>query len=61
MALFFKAEIETEVIGDGEGFIQILQGEQVVWLSVNQFENIVNQEKHIVREAFGIEKAPEAE
>lgn len=60
MAIFLKAELETEVSGDGDGFISILQKkpdgeESIVWLSVHQFETIFNQEKHIVREALGVE------
>jgi hypothetical protein len=66
MGLFLRAEIETEVYGDGDGFIRISQtndkGEDVeVWLSVNQFQIIFNQENHLVNEAFGVEKEPEAE
>ena len=60
MSVFLKAELETEVTGDGDGFISILQKksngeESVVWLSVHQFETIVNLEKHLVSEALGTE------
>ena len=60
MAIFLNAENETEVRGDGSGFIQILQKnhlgeESVVFLSVNQFQTIFNHEKSIVKEALGDE------
>jgi len=60
MAVFLNAELETEVTGDGNGFIQILQKsnlgeESVVFLSVHQFQTIFNHEKSIVREALGTE------
>ena len=60
MSIFLKAELETEVVGHGDGWISFNQktanGEEVViWLSVNQFEIIFNLEKHIVREALGTE------
>ena len=60
MSIFLKAELETEVCGDGDGFICISQksidGEKsIIWLSVHQFEAIFNQEKHLVREALGTE------
>ena len=62
MGLFLRAEIETEVYGDGDGFIRISQtndkGEDVeIWLSANQFGIIVEQEKFLVNEAFrGVDK-----
>ena len=60
MSIFFKAELETEVVGHGDGWISFSQklsdGEVIViWLSVHQFETIFNHEKHIVREAMGTE------
>jgi hypothetical protein len=60
MAIYLRAEIETEVHGDGDGFITITQtdsnGEKTeIYLTVHQFETIFNHEKHIVREAFGTE------
>ena len=60
MSIFLKAELETDVVGDGHGFISITQkmpnGEEtVIWLSVHQFETIFNHEKHIVCEALGSE------
>jgi len=66
MGLFLRAEVATEVCGDGDGFIRISQtndeGVDVeVCLSVNQFQIIFNQEKHLVNEAFGVEKEPDAE
>ena len=59
MSIFLKAELETEVVGDGDGFISILQKrpdneESVVWLSVHQFETLVNEQKHLVNEALGL-------
>jgi hypothetical protein len=60
MSIFLKAELETEVCGDGDGFISILQKrrdgeESVIWLSVHQFETIFNHQKTIIREALGTE------
>ena len=60
MSIFLKAELETEIVGHGDGWISFNQkttdgGEIVIWLSVHQFETIFNQEKHIVREALGVE------
>jgi hypothetical protein len=60
MSIFLKAELETEVVGHGDGWISFTQtlphDEKVeIWLSVNQFEIIFNLEKHIVREALGTE------
>ena len=60
MSIFLPAELETEVVGHGDGFISINQkdkvGEEVViWLTVHQFETIFNREKHLVREALGTE------
>ena len=60
MSIFLKAELETEVVGHGDGWISINQKtidreELVIWLSVHQFETIFNHEKHIVREALGVE------
>ena len=60
MSIFLKAELETEVVGHGDGWISFTQtlphGEKlVIWLSVNQFEIIFNLEKHIIREALGTE------
>ena len=60
MSIFLKAELETEIVGHGDGWIsfnqELLDGEKVViWLSVHQFETICNQEKHIVCEALGVE------
>jgi hypothetical protein len=60
MSIFLKAELETEIVGHGDGWISFNQktpdgGEAVIWLSVHQFETIFNQEKHIVREALGVE------
>jgi len=60
MGIFLKPELKTDVVGDGDGFIKIIQtqddGEQaVIWLSVHQFETIFNHEKFIIREALGTE------
>lgn len=60
MSIFLKAELKTDVVGDGDGFISITQTlpndeEVTVWLSVHQFQTIFNQEKHLVREALGSE------
>jgi hypothetical protein len=60
MSIFLKAELETEVVGSGDGFVTITQRtpdgeESFIWLSVHQFETIFNHEKQIVREALGSE------
>lgn len=59
MGLFFRPERETEVRGDGDGWISIKQqtckGEVVVWLTIHQFQTIFNHEKHLLAEAMGDE------
>ena len=60
MALYLQAEQETEVVGCGDGFISIKQTnsdgeEREIFLSLHQFQTIVNHEKHLVREALGTE------
>jgi hypothetical protein len=60
MSIYLPKELETEVVGHGDGLISINQktidgDELVVWLTVHQFETIFNHEKHIVREALGSE------
>ena len=60
MSIFLKAELETEVAGDGDGLISILQKgpdgeESVILLTIHQFETIFNHEKAIVREALGMQ------
>jgi hypothetical protein len=60
MSIYLKAELQTDVVGDGDGWISITQTladdtNVVVWLSVHQFQTIFNHEKHLVREALGSE------
>lgn len=60
MLIFLKAELKTDVVGYGDGFISITQtlpnGEEItVWLSVHQFQTIFNREKHLVHESLGTE------
>ena len=60
MSIFLPAELETVVVGHGDGFISINQKnkegeESLIWLTVHQFETIFNREKHLVREALGTE------
>ena len=60
MALSLPSEYATDIYGDGQGCIVIEQtdthGEKVVvFLSINQFSTVVEQEKHLVREALGTE------
>jgi hypothetical protein len=60
MSIFLKAELKTDVVGHGDGWISITQTlpdeeEIKIWLSVNQFETIFNHEKHLVCEALGTE------
>lgn len=57
MPIFLNKEFETQVNGDGCGFICITQknneDEEVsIWLSVNQFQTIFNHEKFILKEAL---------
>jgi len=57
MPIYLSKEFETEVTGDGCGFICITQKndkdeEVVIWLSTNQFQTIFNHEKFILKEAL---------
>ena len=56
MPIFLPNELETEVFGNGNGFICITQKdkrkETTIWLSIHQFETIWNHEKTLVREAL---------
>jgi len=59
MSIFLKAELETDVVGDGDGFISFVQklpNDQkiLIWLSVHQFEVLIDQKDHIISEAWGI-------
>jgi hypothetical protein len=57
MAIYLKSEWRTELEGDGDGFIRITQWqdgcEQTIWLSLHQFQTILNHEKTLTREAVG--------
>lgn len=60
MSIFLKAELETAIVGDGDGWISLTQklphGEEVViWLSLHQFEIMVQEQEHLLREALGTE------
>jgi hypothetical protein len=59
MGIALKAEWKTDVEGSGDGFVKITQyqddGEQTVWLSLNQFQRIISFEKTLTREAVGSE------
>jgi hypothetical protein len=60
MSIHLRAELQTDVVGGGDGTITITQIDELgrtqeVYLTVNQFERIFNHEKHIVREAMGTE------
>lgn len=56
MPIFLRKEFETEIVGHGDGFISINQkndeDENVIWLSVKQFQDICNLQDLIVDEAF---------
>jgi hypothetical protein len=59
MSIFLKAELETDVVGDGDGFISFVQKlpddqKILIWLSVHQFEVLIEQKDHIISEAWGI-------
>lgn len=58
MAIYLPQEFETEVHGE-DAHICIKQTnngeESIVWLTIHQFETIVNREQHLVREALGTE------
>ena len=59
MALFLKKEMETSVVGEG-GYIKIVQLDtdgvySEIWLTINQFSEIFNQEKHLIAEALGLD------
>lgn len=60
MAIYLPSEMETEVFGD-RGMVCIMQTKEVgeiveIWLTVRQFQEIWNHEKHIVAESLGVEK-----
>jgi len=60
MSIFLPAELETQVVGSGDGKITITQIDELgrtqeIYLTVHQFESIFNREKHLVREALGTE------
>ena len=56
MPVCLPKEIETEVVGHGDGTISITQyrddDEVIIWLTVHQFSTIFNHEKTIVKEAL---------
>ena len=56
MPIFLPHEMETEIFGNGHGFICITQKDgkkdTTIWLSVHQFSTILNHEKTLVREAL---------
>ena len=56
MPIFLPEEYETEVYGNGSGFIVIQQKQEsetlTIFLSVHQFETIFNHEKRIMKEAY---------
>lgn len=58
MALYLPVELQTEVHGE-DGHICIKQtcDDEVreIWLTVHQFEEIFNRERHLVNEALGTE------
>jgi hypothetical protein len=56
MPIFLPEEFETEVYGNGTGFIVVEQKQAsetyTIYLSVHQFETIFNHEKRIMKEAY---------
>lgn len=60
MAIFLPSEIETSVSAEN-GMVCIMQIDKddetvEIWLTVRQFEEILNHSKHIINEARGVEK-----
>jgi hypothetical protein len=58
MSIFLKAELETAIVGDGDGWISLTQKlpndqEIVIWLSLHQFEIMVQEQEHLINEALG--------
>ena len=62
MTIFLPHEMETEISGNGHGFICITQKdgkkESFVWLTIHQFETIFNHQKTLLREAVTPDDAP---
>ena len=54
--------METEIFGNGHGFICITQKdgkkETIIWLTIHQFETIWNHQKTLVREAVTPDDTP---
>ena len=62
MPIFLPHEMETEVFGNGHGFICITQKdgkkETIIWLTIHQFETICNHQKTLLREAVNPDDTP---
>ena len=58
MPIFLPKQSEIVVAGDGAGFISITETEgkveTIIWLSIEQFRDICNQQDFIVDEAIGL-------
>jgi hypothetical protein len=58
MPIFLPKQSEIVVAGDGAGFISITETEgkveTIIWLSIEQFKDICNQQDFIVDEAIGL-------
>ena len=58
MPIFLPKQCEIVVAGDGAGFISITETEgkveTIIWLSIEQFRDICNQQDFIVDEAIGL-------
>jgi hypothetical protein len=62
MPIFLPHEMETEIFGNGHGFICITQKdgkkETIIWLTIHQFETIWNHQKTLVKEAVTPDDTP---
>jgi hypothetical protein len=62
MPIFLPHEMETEIFGNGHGFICITQKdakkETIIWLTIHQFETIWNHQKTLLREAVTPDDTP---
>ena len=56
MPIYLKKQFETEISGDGSGFISITQKDEsrdtVIWLSIQQFQDICDNKEFLISEAL---------
>jgi hypothetical protein len=62
MPIILPKELKTEVCGLGDGFISIIQTRGVkeceIFLSIHQFQTILNHEKTLIKEAMTPDDTP---